>query len=300
MTCGALKDHYKQEACCGQPDKVLSQVPGAASCPYNFNKPLCQDAEPQAPRDLTPNAPGQMDPKAAVLTSAQAAFLPQVNVHYHLGAEHKSTAYSDDSHSTAYDNSRRLASSGSVRPGFMCDTSSLSAQQLQPYSFQYCTGMVQVGMTYEVHYVHSSAGYTREMVANTDIDLLGDGLGGAANGRGLLNPMVVVQAQVFQIVQGGTNVTDLVHGWQAVAHNDAVMYAGSTTGPSHDNSVCSPYFVTWHVDRQCHQVSPEAFDNMCKKMIDLYGMAGDLAPHGSRKILDPRWVVKPQYVTTLA
>mmetsp|Transcript_68081 Transcript_68081/g.202613 ORF Transcript_68081/g.202613 Transcript_68081/m.202613 type:complete len:186 (-) Transcript_68081:76-633(-) len=185
----------------------------------------------------------------------------------------------------------------------MCATGGLSAQQLMPYSFSYCTGQVQVGQTYEVHYVHSSAGYTQQMLQGASLgadDAMSDGLGGAANGRGLLNPMVVVQAQVFQIVQGGPNVTDLVHGWQAVDHSGSVMYAGSTTGPSHDNSVCSPYFVTWHVDLQCHQVSPEAFDNMCKKMIDLYGMAGGLAPHGSPKILDPRWVVKPQYVTTLA
>merc|ERR1739847_237542 len=57
-------------------------------------------------------------------------------------------------------------------------------------------------MGYEVHYVHSSAGFDKEALAEADMetaDLLADGLGGAANGRGLLNPMIVVQAQVFQI-----------------------------------------------------------------------------------------------------
>ena len=28
----------------------------------------------------------------------------------------------------------------------------------------------------------------------------------------------------------------------------------STTGQSHDNSVCSPYSISWHVDKDCHQV----------------------------------------------
>ena len=74
----------------------------------------------------------------------------------------------------------------------------------------------------------------------------------------------------------------------------------STTGQSHDNSVCSPYSITWHVDKDCHQVgillerrrllegqlaaslvstdcfagqvSPESFDNLCKQMKETYNM----------------------------
>ena len=53
------------------------------------------------------------------------------------------------------------------------------------------------------------------------------GLPGAANGRGLLNPMVVVQGQIFQIVQGGPTVTDMLHGWTVVGHENSVMYPGS-------------------------------------------------------------------------
>merc|ERR1719159_1893596 len=101
---------------------------------------------------------------------------------------------------------------------------------------------MQVGKTYEVHYVHSSAGYDRAaaLAASSmeEADLLADGLGGAANGRGQLNPMIVVQGQVFQIVAGADNVTDLLHGWQIVDHSNSVMYSGSTTGTSHDNEVC--------------------------------------------------------------
>jgi len=68
-------------------------------------------------------------------------------------------AYSDDTDSIAYDaasSGRRLA--GNVRPGFMCSKSSLNVNQLAPYNFTYCKGDVQVGKSYEIHYVHSSAG----------------------------------------------------------------------------------------------------------------------------------------------
>merc|ERR1712060_25983 len=129
---------------------------------------------------------------------------------------------------------------------------------------------------------------------------MSDGLGGAANGRGILNPMIVVQGQVFQIVTGGAKIDDLLHGWQTVAHPDTVMYPGSTTGPSFNNTVCSPYSITWHVDLACHQVSPESFDNLCKQMKDEYGMSKDTHPHGSRVLLNKEWVVQSKYVLKLA
>ena len=54
-----------------------------------------------------------------------------------------------------------------------------------------CQGEMHVGKSYEVHYVHSSA------APGTDDDIhLSDGLGSAAAGRGLMNPMVVVEAMV--------------------------------------------------------------------------------------------------------
>ncbi|CAE7549263.1 unnamed protein product [Symbiodinium sp. CCMP2592] len=291
VTCGELKTFYKNEQCCGQPtQEVSAPVPGTAACPYSFAKPACSTAEPQTPRDLTAGAVGSMTPKAATLTDDQANFLPLVNVHFHLGAEHKTEAYSDDTDSIAYDaasSGRRLA--GNVRPGFMCSKSSLNANQLAAYNFTYCKGDVQVGKSYEIHYVHSSAGMDNNATDDMNADLLADGLGGAANGRGLLNPMIVVQGQIFQIVNGAATVDDMLHGWTVVGHDNSVMYPGSTTGQSHDNEVCSPYSITWHVDKDCHQVSPESFDNLCKQMSEAYGMYADLYPHGSRKL---GWVIQ--------
>jgi len=276
----------------------------ATSCPYNFTKPACKDAEPQAPRDLAPGAKGALTPKAATLTEEQAEFLPLANVHYHLGAEHRSEDYSNATDAKAFDAgglARRLGGgSGAPRPGFMCATENLTAAELAPYAFKYCKGKLEIGKSFEVHYVHSSAGYSADDLAGVDIDGIDDGLGGAANGRGILNPMIVVQAQVFQVVHGGQDVKDMLHGWTVVNHSNSVMYAGSTTGQSHNNEVCSPYAITWHVDKSCHKVSPASFDNLCKQMLERYKLKEDLYPHGSRKILDSKYVVKAEFVEPLA
>merc|ERR1711939_889200 len=114
--------------------------------------------------------------------------------------------------------------------------------------------------------VHSSASFDRDALlaasSMEEADLLADGLGGAANGRGQLNPMIVVQGQVFQIVNGGAEYDDMLHAWPSTVTNGK-MYMGSTTGQSH---------------------------NMCKMMKEEYDMEADLYPHGSRLILDPKWV----------
>ena len=177
-TCGDLKTFYKSEQCCGAPTQALSVTP--PGCPYNFAKPACSTAEPQTPRDLTPGASGMMTPKAATLNDAQANFLPLVNVHFHLGAEHKSESYMNSSDADAYDaasSGRRLAEN--PRPGFMCATENLTDAQMAPYTFQYCKGDVAVGKSYEIHYVHSSAGTDADPTDAVNADLLADGLGGS-------------------------------------------------------------------------------------------------------------------------
>lgn len=325
-TCGEVKTFYRDNKCCGQPAQAVTI---AAACAYNFTKPLCEIAEAQAPRDLSTGATGAKTPKAATLNVAQSKMLPLANVHYHLGAEHKSDAYSLDADGKAWDtkqatagsqhrrlqeeeieeddldinmnrrNERRL--SADPRPGFMCDQSKLTAQENATYTFKYCTG-VQIGKTYEIHYVHSSAATHMPADAATGaIDSMNDGLGGAANGRNQLNPMVVVQGLVVQVTANGPKVADMLHNWDGFATGrDAVMYPGSTTGPSHNNKICSPYAITWHVDKRCNKVHAESLDNLCKVMKEQHKMTGDLAPHGSRILLESKWVVDAKYVQALA
>ena len=37
-------------------------------------------------------------------------------------------------------------------------------------------------------------------------------------------------------------------------------------------------------------VSAKTLDNMCKVMKEVMGMKKDLYPHGSRELVDPKWV----------
>merc|ERR1711862_620701 len=129
----------------------------------------------------------------------------------------------------------------------MCPNTGIAASKLTPYVFQHCKGVVEVGKSYEVQYVHSSAGYSQaELTADPSLDLMDDGLLRAANGRGLLNPTIAVQAKVFHIVRDSATPNEMLHGWGNSAPADAAMYTGSTTGPSYNNEICSPYAVTWH------------------------------------------------------
>jgi len=298
-TCEDVSKAYKVSECCNLDDKsseTINSTIQSSMCPYNFTKPLCEDAEPQAPRDLTqPDGEnfteGMKVPKSPTLTPSQVLFLSLVNVHFHFGAEHKANAYSD--------NSAILSWNGEApKPGYMCEPPQLNSN----FEFQYCKN-VTVGYSYEVHYVHSSAGYSAEHTAHATTDDMDDGLGGAANGRGLLNPTVAVEAQVFLIVDDDTagvdNVSDLWHGWKHLTDRKIAAYQGSTTGPSHNDTVCSPYAVSWHVDLNCHKVKASDFDEMCKQMKEEFNMTYDLKPHGSRSLVNKDYVVKSEWISVI-
>jgi len=153
--------------------------------------------------------------------------------------------------------------------------------------------------------------YSYEACGNVDLYtpmLHGDGLSYAANNLGQLNPTVLVFAVVFVVVNdpafddddlfGFTTSHDGKHDNGFKTSNKTVMYPGSTTGTSHDNDICSPYTVTWHVDTTCNVVSAKSFDKLCFDMNDrsTEGLDADLAPHGSRKLVDPEFVVAAEYV----
>ena len=259
--------------------------PDCPSCPYNFTAPLCEKAEPQTPRNLSTGAEGEKVPKATVLNQAQREFMPLANVHFHLGAEHQSDDYNNGTDSEAFDDGA-TEEYGEIRPGWMCPIAGLNESQLAPYNFENCTGQTEVGKTYEIHYVYSTAG---------TFGKIADGLGGAANGRNQLNPQLVVQALIVQIVKGAPHIDLFNEGWSTANHSNSVMYSGSTTGTKVNNEVCSPYVVSWHVKKECVRVSPESFDGLCSAM-KAEGLSADLAPQGSRMLVDPKYVVNSSFV----
>ena len=90
---------------------------------------------------------------AATLTDAQAHKLPQTNIHFILGTEHKSDEYNIATDSEIYDSANPNAVPNSAgeqvvdsRPGYMCPVSGYSAAQLvDNYVWQCCTGEMHIG-----------------------------------------------------------------------------------------------------------------------------------------------------------
>lgn len=255
----------------------------------------CAEAEPQSPRDVTPGFVGEKPsrlPPSSIVTRVDTMAL--VNVHFHLGAEHRSegeydtTKPSDDTE--ARRRLRRLLDSGDPAlpletHGYYCDQSpgyveKRDAGGLGEYAFEHCEN-VEVGQTYEVHWVYSTGAAAEES------ERLAPGLGGAMSTQ--VNPTVAVRAQVFYVTADrGDDLEGLAFsGWRSemIGDGDAAYYSGSTTGRGYDNDAsCSPVQVSWNVDRRCRAVSAASLDAMCAAMRER-GMGADAAPQGSRDLV---------------
>jgi hypothetical protein len=108
--------------------------------------------------DVTVGVQGT-NPKTAgtpIQTTLAAAGLCPVNVHWHLGAEHRSTGQYDESGVGPAPKARRL--SATARQGLRCKKYNAGDPKFTtPYAWRHCKGM-QVGATYEIHWPHSAAG----------------------------------------------------------------------------------------------------------------------------------------------
>lgn len=238
------------------------------------NAVACATAQPQSPKDVSNALYGTKTPQARVYDVGLNG-LKHVNTHYHLGAEHKSINGEYDTAHVTTSAARKLLNAGTVEYGFYCDAkvNALTVSDVAPYTFEHCSN-TEVGQTYELHYVYSSGGTG-----------IADGLGGAFALQA--NPTVIVRAQVYYVTNNDADdVDDLMSGWNSSRITDAVTYSGSTTGRSYNNDdACSPYQITWQVDRECHKVSAKSFDAMCYKMKTDYGMSADTEPHASRDLV---------------
>merc|ERR1711920_207379 len=158
-----------------------------------------------------------------------------VNVHWHLGSEHRSEGEFDESGKGPHpyelhgaDNRRRqLAPGQTLRQGMLCHHYDESdAKFTTPYAFKYCKDL-EVGQTYEVHWPHSAAGacgtkwqyqypFYDGVFCKPGILSLGDEP--AFN----VNTKVGVEGQVFTIVNSDApeyQNYDLFHGaWKDSTH----------------------------------------------------------------------------------
>jgi hypothetical protein len=325
-TCGAVKTLYKDSACCGAPshepgvqvipDPTL-RMTGTNPCAYkkNLTSPgmdnhACfangvQQQGAQSGADVTQGYTGGIATSVTPIASHYyATALCPVNVHWHLGAEHRSAGEYDETGvgpgqsgypADVNPNARRLASN--VRYGYACNKyDSSNSSFTTAYAWKHCVDMY-VGETYEVHWPHSALGACG--TPNQYQSPFYDGVfcGATSQLLGSLTPQMIadsvgVQGQVFTIINDEAYYyPDLMRGMIVDSdHNmgqDVAVYTGSTTGTSRNNQVCSAYTpITWQVDRKCHLISASSFDKMCADMKQIRDdMTMDLHAHGARELV---------------
>jgi len=343
-TCAGVKEMYRSQSCCGNPEqevdfvitpkptkqlfgdrgiqanpgdgtnnnpcfdrKPLSSGLGAEPDEYFANQDCYDDAQvrlievlEQAGADVTEGYVGEIDASGRdpITDPYWKAGLCPVNVHWHLGAEHRSAGEyqeTDDSFTESGPEAehRRLSGDDSVRLGFRCSHYDANNEIFTtPYNWQHCVGLV-VGETYEVHWPHSAAG-----ACGTPWQYQTPFYDGVFCTGGIisLDPLntfekIGVQAQIFTIVNDESKYyPDLMRGMimDGQMGADIGKYTGSTTGTSRNNEVCSKFTpITWQVDRKCHMISASSFDKMCADMkAQQDDMSGDLHAHGARELVD--------------
>ena len=275
----------------------------------------CENAGAQSATDVTKGAAGDRNPGITPVVDYNDASMCTVNVHWHIGAEHRSEGQYDEAAAFDHPNKdtyagshRRLASSdGGMRIGHMCtkgkelweanDASVRNSDgSVNEYDWKYCKDM-HVGLTYEFHWPHSSLGACQTpwqyQYHFLDGVLCGATQGGidiatAANALTTKAHAIGVEGQVFTIVNGGAAEAkrptwDVLNGWDRQSAKDVAYYQGSTTGDAvqsgaHAGDKCrgTGDLVTWHVDRECHTLEASTMDEMCRRMMII--SADDMSP----------------------
>ncbi|MDB2437406.1 delta-class carbonic anhydrase [Hellea sp.] len=203
---------------------------------------LCTDMGPQTPRDIS-TVSGKNLMEFAMAPSYTEMNL--CNIHTHTNAEHKGPGFS-------------VFVNNSESGGYACnDAKDLTAEELRdPMDGKGAYKGVKPGDTIEVHWVHTSC----------DVEP-GEGLGSCLTDT-CTDPLLRVEAQVFLVVNDPENALDFTtmdyKGKSAAGFQQAgtipsntgtpVVFRGSTTGPSYDQSTCSPMKVTWSVRPNCARV----------------------------------------------
>lgn len=208
---------------------------------------------PQSPRDIDS---GVGNNSRAFGAAPAASMMNLCNIHFHKNAEHKGgqfTKYAGNGDGHGYLSGYKYSGS-------------LNAAELNPVSGEICPsehGSLYPGDTIEVHYVHSTAQISP-----------GPTLGACLNDS-IKNPQLRVETQVYVLVND-TKVGDFGHltkhgVWNGLHQalnisadtGTPVQYAGSTTGPSYNESG-SPFQVTWSVRPNIAKVNIASVGAWCK------------------------------------
>lgn len=211
-------------------------------------KPMCEIAGPQSPRDVTATAGNNNPPKFSLAPEAEDMQL--CNIHFHKNAEHKAKGYP------------HLVGEGDQR-GYACSAEKSGHETINKNNAHAtptgggCEGIAP-GDTIEVHWVFTSCQAAKP----------GKGLASCVP-AGCSKPQLRVEARTFRLNNDAPN--DFMKLTALKDNNlvtllpaaDRVQYAGSTTGPSYNNKQCSPFLVSWSVDQTCHSLDIASVNKWC-------------------------------------
>ncbi len=261
--------------------------------------------QPQAGADVTWGYKGLMevdhDPNPN--SFVQGGLCP-VNVHWHLGAEHRSAGQYDEN-GTGPARDQPLSKQ---KPRLRCHHYDADDPKFTtPYVFKHCSEM-EVGETYEVHWPHATTGacgtvyqYQTPFIDGVFCNLSHEAFAEMTPQE--LADNVGAQGQVFTIVNDEDYFyPDLMRGMIVDIDDskpmgvDLTIYTGSSTGDKFDNKACSPVTpVTWQVDRKCHLISASSFDAMCAEMeLQVSDMSSQMKPMGSRDLVADEYAANNQ------
>ena len=234
---------------------------------------LCVDMGPQTPRDI-----GSSVGLNTVMfpLAPPAGEMNLCNIHTHTNAEHKGPGFG-------------IFVSDADDGGYACNaTSDLSAAELAPAEGAY--EGVAPGDTIEVHWVHTACAATP-----------GEGLG-ACVPETCTDPLLRVEAQVFLVVNDldamdfttmayGENRVDGPHQPRMIPSTtgEPVLFRGSTTGPSYDQSTCSTAQVTWSVRPQCARLDI----NSLHRWAEQGNVFNETHSHGVRQLVTAPELLSP-------
>ena len=234
---------------------------------------LCVTMGPQTPRDISSKV--GLNSTAFPMAPASTE-MNLCNIHTHTNAEHKGPGFS-------------VFVGDEDNGGYACNnTDSLSAAQLEPAPGLY--GGVKPGDTIEVHWVHTSCDITP-----------GEGLGACLTDS-CADPLLRVETQVF-LVANDRNALDFTKfGYNGnkidgrhqplslpSGTGTPVVFRGSTTGPSYDQSTCSPAQVTWSVRPQCAIVDISSLH----RWVEMGNVFKEKKSHGVRQLVTAPELLSP-------
>ncbi len=254
-------------------EEVVAEVEEEVTETAEKSADLCVDAGPQTPRDISSKVGLNLTDFPMAPEPAQ---MNLCNIHTHTNAEHKGPDFSVFVDAT--DNG-----------GYACNaTDDLTAAELAPAPGAY-KGVVP-GQTIEVHWVHTSCAATP-----------GEGLG-ACVPEGCTDPLLRVEAQTFLVVNDpnaadfmnyayGGNTVNGKHQARAipVSTGSPVLFRGSTTGPSYDQSTCSPAQVTWSVRPKCMKLDI----NSLHRWAESGNVFNETKSHGVRQLVTAPELLSP-------